>query len=1703
MFLPIRYLLHGQADKYHSEEKLYIISQSDSLWLNLAQQVLSITNESWRLINSALSGSISEEKFVQLGISRLTSDAVIDLLNKLRKNSSNFTSLFDRIELNDNERKDILNEIGKSPQNQDLWKSLPLHKTIAGILVSIQENTYLQNPELHDQFSLNQGLLGKVTLIKQNSKILHLEQEGWILQWNASAAMKVLLQESNPHDYAELILKVWRQSSSDVKHEYRDRLKEAAWLKLSSGQAIAPKYILKYPEYLRRYEDDLIQLNEGYHLPSNLNLPESSYKDISSLFCQIKEQEILGQILNNKNYLSQVILCILNRLLEHSKLNLEKDIIFSLEVKQWLLTGDSQMVSPSQVVYIPRFEREIESILFDDEYIPESKLNRQDVQSYKVVFDWLKSNLFVIKNQAWNIIGQKLGQSSCNFLGDFPVNHFYLDKTLEIFNAVPNHILPAWKLIQKVIKFYNSNTDVCKTYILPYVLKEIEEERLIALLNRMSSYYQPSNQNAIEIYNQYLKIATENTSYHFSENILPKILLISHNKQWQPSYQLWYGQDRDVFGIIDHKHILNEQQATILESHINLSNFNYQLNNTEKIAVQVQSNSLSKYDCLKQYFQNWEPPAHSEAIGAFICLIAGANESLQNLAQEFLGRRDLLDIFERFTGKSDLPSFEFEIEVSSEKTQVFTSITGQLFNANLRRVNGLVTTLFVISLDANTRKLVLSPIENPQNYSREELHKFLEKSAQSLIRNVYQVNVDSSTLNEKFKDVWGDLTKSDQLELQVARNVILAGTSFVVEMLGVHQRNEIVKELLSQIQKAVYQKEDYKNSNRDYHRFDQQIDDIKEHLAELLEDPVSNNQVSSDFLESVRQKIALYGYRVSSIPFEIFQNADDALIELEMMGSNQCLEASRLEFILEHRKDTITMMYWGRPINCFRHPQHSQNNFQDKGFERDLQKMLSFSQSNKYHTNNLIDSLEEADTQVTGKFGLGFKSVHLICKEPHVFSYRTGFKIVGGWLPSKLTYVDSSNLSFELKNRNPDLVDGTIIKLKNDPQVNTDSNKILKDFNKLIGLLLVFSKKIKTYRFFGGEQDFSTSWNPNYLQGMHTLQIGTVIINQRSIHALCLKLGNIGHFLISVKETQNGLESSLTNDIPTIWVTAPTQETLELNFIINGQFDLNTGRSTLIETASNKNLRLSQQLGQLLGEQLCLFFEKANQNWRTVQELLNLHNTTPYQFWYWMWRELVRAWIERDLPTRLNLIRELLGGNHGMAYLVTHHSALPNGLFGEYQCLVSPKDVRYIIEGILKQERYFIQVFQWQTVQEKCHSHQIIHSHIWEQFKKLLNYPLSRNQFPANTLHLLQILQWQLNNSQADIQVAQQIGELINKISLEDIKQNSLLEYQGLIDWLSKVSFLSQADTYQYNYNLLVMNSEDTEEKLLSAFAPDDCVLNKKYISKGLEFFYACRQEKSSIKEEKLVEWINMIKSEEQVRKLAVKDYLTYLKLKYGSLSSELAENLKKFDWLEIINKVGIEQPENGDLIDVNDEAGIGDPKWGDPGEELAKLFYEQIYSKENYKLDYNGGLYDYLLSRNGEKIKIIEVKTISSNSIRFPVFEWNMLIKEKEFYELFIVNHSKGSVSRVIRIQNVWDTLKQAFEKLNLQYLTEETENVESLIGLQKEINKNIIILKWKRLIDYYKRKNGNDNIMIYSCEAKLIEWKREVIPDIPHFKM
>ena len=155
----------------------------------------------------------------------------------------------------------------------------------------------------------------------------------------------------------------------------------------------------------------------------------------------------------------------------------------------------------------------------------------------------------------------------------------------------------------------------------------------------------------------------------------------------------------------------------------------------------------------------------------------------------------------------------------------------------------------------------------------------------------------------------------------------------------------------------------------------------------------TDESTQHSLLVAVRRKIEdHYQYKPQSVPFEIFQNADDAVVELlEMRGNSHTDNKDETRFVIQQEHDRIALIHWGRPINKFRSALI--DDAQSRKFKRDLEKMLILSYSDK----------SQSTETVTGKFGLGFKSVFLVASKPRVASGQLGFEVVGGFFPKQLT----------------------------------------------------------------------------------------------------------------------------------------------------------------------------------------------------------------------------------------------------------------------------------------------------------------------------------------------------------------------------------------------------------------------------------------------------------------------------------------------------------------------------------------------------------------------------------------------------------------------------------------------------------------------------------------------------------------------------
>ena len=131
-------------------------------------------------------------------------------------------------------------------------------------------------------------------------------------------------------------------------------------------------------------------------------------------------------------------------------------------------------------------------------------------------------------------------------------------------------------------------------------------------------------------------------------------------------------------------------------------------------------------------------------------------------------------------------------------------------------------------------------------------------------------------------------------------------------------------------------------------------------LRNILEDRSGALSPDAEFMISdVRNIINKhYQYTQESIPFEIFQNADDALLQLPEKNR------PRNTFELIENDNEIIFVHWGRPINSWSGTNLTKKEASERKYDEDLVKMLFLNSSAK----NI-----NANNNATGKFGVGFK----------------------------------------------------------------------------------------------------------------------------------------------------------------------------------------------------------------------------------------------------------------------------------------------------------------------------------------------------------------------------------------------------------------------------------------------------------------------------------------------------------------------------------------------------------------------------------------------------------------------------------------------------------------------------------------------------------------------------------------------------------
>ena len=454
-----------------------------------------------------------------------------------------------------------------------------------------------------------------------------------------------------------------------------------------------------------------------------------------------------------------------------------------------------------------------------------------------------------------------------------------------------------------------------------------------------------------EVFLWYLRTLVKHNEFRIND--LHGLLMRNQKGAWKAAEKLAL-RDRGQ----DEAYLLDERMVKVLAPVIDRTSqprANVRLSTTTP-ARNVKANVTGGAETLRKYFKAWEGFLPLEAAGAFIALL-GDQPQMQKLAGDFLGVRwNVLRVREslewKYVGYTMIgpdPKIEnlmrhqrFVIRTLNPVKEQYLNVHN-IFGEPIKvrvglRFNHLITGEISLreAFDDYGKKYPLAEVTlrefDPSTCTSDRLATLLCETANLLLRAIYRYA--PSNLNDLFRH----LTESDQTDLCLAQQLILKTSFFYFRQLN-SLTSRRLRDLEARWENLRYEEEDSKISKRlAKSAIAQKQESLLTELQNLLEKDIT---IQHDLISAVRGKVEQYQYRPDSVPFELFQNADDAAVELgEMLGAEA--QPTRLNHLtILQGNETITWVHRGRPINTFQRGDFAAERGRQRGFHRTWKRCLS------------------------------------------------------------------------------------------------------------------------------------------------------------------------------------------------------------------------------------------------------------------------------------------------------------------------------------------------------------------------------------------------------------------------------------------------------------------------------------------------------------------------------------------------------------------------------------------------------------------------------------------------------------------------------------------------------------------------------------------------------------------------------------------
>ena len=601
---------------------------------------------------------------------------------------------------------------------------------------------------------------------------------------------------------------------------------------------------------------------------------------------------------------------------------------------------------------------------------------------------------------------------------------------------------------------------------------------------------------------------------------------------------------------------------------------------------------------------------------------------------------------------------------------------------------------------------------------------------------------------------------------------------------------------------------------------EQKLPDFKHKLWKRIQSPEESNQL----LSAVHKQIEDYGYSPDRVLFELFQNADDASVQHEPPG--------RPRFRIEVSDTHLRALHWGRLIN---HPGPDPEKGEREGWLRDLFNML-------------LMNLSEKRVGVTGRFGLGFKSVHLIAREVGVASGFVACKVHGGMLPE--AWVAGRQLSFDQEDHGRR---ATTIQLFIDENRQESAMAAVEAFRETARWLPAMARCIRSIELDGEDSREWHAVNRPLSEGIDVVELS----GSEPGWSLALELGEDTTLFLPL--SSDG-PSPARKELPRLWLLAPLAETLKSGWLMNGrQFQVDPGRGSLKRGDGEPQSTL-ERLGIALGEKLITLADLVTNDWPKFALQTGLSDHSPVTGPATFWARLAELFaLDLDDPLALHLH----GPDRGYRRLVTERPVFPTRLPRPFTALLRASEARYVMHGLLSEPSLLADLREWDTLDKlaaNCVGQQAAH-----QLKELGFTRLRTITLPVIVCEEIG------SEERIDPVLAQRLGRVLTKDRLDEFDGR---EKQLLLEVLSKSRFQMADDTWrEARYTPRNDSDADEEETRILGFAPDEAVANIAYQGEALSLYrLAMRQSGFQRTSETFAHWATAMSDD--VRKTALLEYV-------------------------------------------------------------------------------------------------------------------------------------------------------------------------------------------------------------------------------------